>query len=131
MPGHGEKKSRRQLLAIEALVAEATITAAARRAKISERTLRRWMKDPDFRAAYDEALLEIVRGAIALAQKGSVGVMGELLRVAVAGGREVDRVRAGLGVLDRIFRGVELLDLESRLASLEGTRPGADDKVTG
>jgi hypothetical protein len=120
----GGSKKRQREAAVEALLTEATLAAAAARAMVSERTLKRWLgEDPDFQAAYRRARMGLVDAVIAQAQKAAHGVMGELLRVAVAGGKEADRVRASLGVLDRIFRGVEVLDLEARLAALEGTRP--------
>jgi hypothetical protein len=41
--------------AVAALLAEPTIVAAARSLKISERTLRRWLEDPEFHSAYRAA----------------------------------------------------------------------------
>nr|MBA3242385.1 helix-turn-helix domain-containing protein [Acidobacteriota bacterium] len=50
-----KKLERRQGAAIAALLNAATIQDAAREAGISESTLRRWMKLPEFRAAFREA----------------------------------------------------------------------------
>jgi hypothetical protein len=38
-----------------ALLSERSILAAAKRAKVSERTIRRWLEEPEFKAEYDKA----------------------------------------------------------------------------
>lgn len=53
--GHGERMSRKQSLAIAALLDEPTILAAAARIRIHERTLRAWLADADFLAAFGKA----------------------------------------------------------------------------
>jgi hypothetical protein len=40
---------------ILALLSEKSILAAAERSKVSERTIRRWLEEPEFRAEYDRA----------------------------------------------------------------------------
>ena len=45
-----KKLNRRQEAALVALLAEPTYTAAAARARVSEKTLRRWLKRPEFQA---------------------------------------------------------------------------------
>ena len=92
--GHGEKLSRKQEQAIVALLQHATIRAAAAAVPVNERTLRAWMRDPAFAAAYAQARRE-------------------LLDVAVAkdGARDGDRVRAAVALLDHAVRGVELADV--------------------
>ena len=123
MAGHGEKKQRRQELAIAALIAEATILAAAARAKVGERTLRRWLtEDAAFVKAYRKARRAVFEESIALAQRAATGVVGTLLEVATRGAKDSDRVRAGKVLLDHGGKGVELLDLETRLADLEAAR---------
>lgn len=47
--GHGEKFSRKADDAIGALITESTIGAAAKKAGLGEKTLRRWLQNPDFR----------------------------------------------------------------------------------
>jgi hypothetical protein len=53
--GHGEKRSRRGEAAIAALLTEPTIEAAAAKARISVRTLKYWLRQPRFQAAYRQA----------------------------------------------------------------------------
>ena len=50
--GHGEKLTRKQEQAVAALLEQPTVLRAATAAGVSERTLRLWLKDPGFKAAY-------------------------------------------------------------------------------
>ena len=50
--GHGEKLTRKQEQAVAALLEQPTVLRAATVAGVSERTLRLWLKDPGFKAAY-------------------------------------------------------------------------------
>lgn len=50
--GHGEKRSRREDLALAALISEPTIGEAAKKVGISEVTIWRWMQDPEFQDKY-------------------------------------------------------------------------------
>jgi hypothetical protein len=120
MPG-GTKK-RQQDLAVEALLSEPTIPAAAAKAKIGERTLRRWLaEDPDFLGAYRRARARTVEQAVALLQRLCEQAVGTL-QGALNCKHPPTRVRAACAILDRALRGVELLDHEERLAALEMRR---------
>ena len=61
MIGHGEKLTRKQEAAIAALLAESSIGAAARKARIGEATLQRWLRLPAFAQAYRDARQQLVR----------------------------------------------------------------------
>lgn len=63
MPG-GEKASRKQVTALAALLTSSTITAAARQSGVSETSLRRWLKQPDFRRRYWKARRNVLNDAI-------------------------------------------------------------------
>jgi hypothetical protein len=52
MNGHGSKMGRKADLAIACLLAEPTIEGAATKAGVAEGTLRRWLREPGFRALY-------------------------------------------------------------------------------
>jgi hypothetical protein len=52
MTGHGEKLTRKQEDAIAALLDAPTVAAAAGKAGIGERTLRRWLRIAEFQSAY-------------------------------------------------------------------------------
>jgi hypothetical protein len=57
--------SHRRGQAIAALLSEKTIVGASRRCGVSERTLRRWLADPTFRAAYAEQSQRALEDALA------------------------------------------------------------------
>ncbi|MGH2620832.1 MAG: hypothetical protein ACRDHG_09735, partial [Anaerolineales bacterium] len=71
MKGHGEKLTRKQEQAIAALLSETTIAAAAERAAVSEASLLRWTKLPDFLAAFREARRQVMEKAVAQLQQAS------------------------------------------------------------
>ena len=100
LEGHGQKLTSRQEAVIAALLTEPTQAAAAKKAGIGQTTLYRWMKLPDFRAAYDEARRELVKSAQRRLQAGAVQAVETLLHVAGKAERDSDRVRAAIAVLD-------------------------------
>ncbi len=55
MTGHGAEFGRKKEEAIAALLNHRTIDEAAAAAKISAKTLLRWMKEPEFDTAYRAA----------------------------------------------------------------------------
>src|ERR1022692_177748 len=55
MTGHGAKFGRKKEEAIAALLTHRTIEEAARSLDIATKTLLRWMKEPEFDAAYRSA----------------------------------------------------------------------------
>ena len=91
-----------------------TITAAAEKAGVAERTLRTWLKLPGFRAAYRAARRELVEGAIGRIQAATGQAVDTLVAVAKDGKKDGDRVRAAVALLDNAFRGVELADVLHR-----------------
>jgi hypothetical protein len=106
MAGHGEKKGRKAELAIAALLAEPTVEAAAARAGVSVHTLKNWLADPAFRAAYRRARREVVEGAVGRLQAAAGQAVETLLAVAKGGVRDGDRVRAAVALLGHAFRGL-------------------------
>jgi hypothetical protein len=76
MAGHGEKLGRKQEDATAALLLQRNIEDAARAANIGARMLIRWLKLPEFQAAYRKARSEAVSQAIARMQQatGAAGV---------------------------------------------------------
>lgn len=116
--GHGEKLSRKREAAITALLTCATIGKAAEVAGVSERTLRSWLQQPEFRAAYRTARRQVVEAAVAHLQRAS-GAAVRTLRRNLSCGKSAVEVRAALGILEQSMKGVELIDLEERMAALE------------
>ena len=116
--GHGEKLTRKQEQAVAALLEQPTVLRAATVAGVSERTLRLWLKDPGFRAAYGAARRQLLEHALARLHKASAKAVGALVK-ALRADKDGDRIRAALGILDRATAGYELLDVLDRIESLE------------
>ena len=116
--GHGEKLTRKQDAAIEALLCQPTILEAAKTVGIGEATLRRWLKLDDFTAAYRGARQQAVESGIARLQSATMAASDALLELLGAESEAV-RLRAATAILDYAYKGVEMLDLETRIQSLE------------
>src|SRR4051794_3814003 len=65
MAGHGERLTRKQELALAALLAHDTLAAAAAAAGVNEKTLRAWQRLPAFEAAYRAARAEVLERTVA------------------------------------------------------------------
>jgi phage terminase small subunit len=108
----------KQHRAINALLTEPTITAAALAAKVGLRTLMRWLDNPAFLAALRRAQQAALNGAIRRLAHAS----GEAVTVLVDGMHEdavQTRIRAADLVLGRLPALAQLHDLEERVAKLE------------
>ncbi len=113
--------------AIRALMLEPTIEKAAKSAGIGERTLYRWLREDDFREAFDLARREALSMSIASLQAATSDAVSALIGVLTDdGNRPSDRISAARIVLDFSLRGQDLLDFEQRMAALE-----ADARVNG
>ena len=129
MTGHGTKLGCKQEEAIAALLTQRNTEDAARTVGVTPKTLLRWMKLPEFKAAYREDRWEGVNQAIARMQQatGAAGTVALKLMTDPSVPAAV-RLRAAEFVFDRAIRGVELEDIEARLTALEQTtesnRPG-------
>jgi hypothetical protein len=118
MQGSDEKLSRKQEQAIAALLSEATVAAAADKAGVNEVTIYRWLKLPDFLAAYRQARREVTEKAIAQLQQSSWAASTTLVRLLGSSSDSI-RLRAAQMILDQANKGIELLDFEERLSALE------------
>jgi hypothetical protein len=118
MPGHGEKQSRKREQAIAALLSEPTVEAAAKKAKVADRTLRGWLKDPAFTRDYRAARRQIVEGAVSRIQQATVVAVLTLHRNLNCGNPGTE-VRAAQVILEHSTKAVELWDLEQRVEELE------------
>jgi DNA-binding transcriptional MerR regulator len=115
------KLTRAQGRGLAALLAQPTVKKAAAVAGVSERTLFYWLKLPSFTAAYRDGRRLLVEAALGQLQRLTAKAV-QALRRNLTAGSPADQVRAALGVIDRAVKGVELLDIEERLASLEKDR---------
>ena len=120
MAGHGTKLARKQEEAIAALLTQRSIEEAARACGLGTRTLIRWMKLPEFNAAYREARRAVFSQSIARLQQATTAAVSTLLKVMVDPNTPAStRVRAADSVLDHSAKSIEIEDIEARVAELE------------
>jgi hypothetical protein len=131
MAGHGRKDCDEQLLL--ALAAGASVTAAAGQAGVSERTVRRRLEDPAFKARVGEVRGEMVRAAVGrLATLGTLAAdeLSRLIRHGDGDGVKLGACRAVLGYMlaghgnETLARQVE--ELRRQLEELEQGGAGDD-----
>lgn len=119
MKGHGSKFSRKMEQAIAALLAHRTVEEAARAAGIGHNTLLRWMKRPEFKAAYRDARRAGVSQAIARVQL-TCGPAATTIMKLMADPKESGTVRLRAAMcLFQIANAIDLEDMEARLIELE------------
>src|SRR5215475_10010054 len=104
MSGRTKLNDRQEAL-IAALLTEPTHATAAAKAGVSEATLSRWLRLPEFQAAYRLARRELVEGAVGRIQAAAGQAVDTLLAVARDGAKDSDRVRAAVALLDHALRG--------------------------
>jgi hypothetical protein len=116
--GHGSRRPQREDAALSALLAEPTIAAAAQVAGISERTLMRWLAQPDFKARYRAARRQLVEAAIGRLQQTATQAVDALTRNLTCG-VPTSEIAAAKAVLDNAVKAIELVDLAARIEQLE------------
>lgn len=116
--GHGAKIERKREDAIAALLTQPTVAAAAAAIGIGEKTLRRWLQDRGFQAAYHEARREAFGRAVGRAQQAAdqaIAVLIELMKDPKAS----IKIRAAEAVWKISHETFKTEDLENRLSRLE------------
>src|SRR6266536_55070 len=108
----------KQERAIVALLTEATLGAVAKAADISEVTLWRWMKEPEFKSRLRDARRAVVEGAIGRLQQAATQAVDTLQRNLTCGTPSVE-VRAAIAILDQAIKAIELFDVVERVEQLE------------
>jgi len=116
--GHGLIESKKQRV-ITALLAHSTIEGAAASCGISSRTIRRWMKDPKFFAAYRREREQLTQNIAEALRREAGSAVEALVAVAKNGKSESARTSASKVILDFFFRNEEREGLEKRLEALE------------
>ena len=120
MKGHGSKFGRKKEQAIAALLTQRNIDEAARAIDVAPNTLLKWMKLPEFQAAYREARRAAHGQSIARLQQATSAAVSTLLKVMVdANAPASTRVRAADSVLDHAAKAIEIEDIEVRVTELE------------
>jgi hypothetical protein len=118
MPANGEDLSGKQERCIAALLSEASDEAAARKAGVTDRTLRRWRQEPFFRAAELASRRAVVERAQTLVQQLTTTAALALHRNLTCGKPGVE-VRAAAVVFDLAAKAVEMQELLQRVEELE------------
>jgi len=120
MTGHGSKFGRKKEAAIAALLTHRSIEDAARAVDLTPSTLVRWLKFPDFVKEYRAARREVVNQSVARLQQATGAAGTVMLKLMMDPNVPAAvRLRAAECVFDRAFQGVEIEDLEERVAELE------------
>jgi hypothetical protein len=117
----------KQQRVLAALLAEVTQEGAASRAGVSVATLWRFLQDPAFQRQYLSARRQVVEDAIGLLQRASRKAVATLVRNLDCGQAGVE-VRAAQIILEQSYKGVEMLELEARIAHLEENLPAVSQQ---
>jgi hypothetical protein len=121
MKGHGAKFGRKQEEAIAALLSSKSVEDAARVIGVNANTLLRWLEVPEFRDAYRKARREAVHQSVARMQQATGAATITVLKLMMdTNVPPAVRLRAAECVFDHAIQGIELEDIEARLAALEG-----------
>jgi len=116
----GDKLDAKHEAALTALLGTRSVRAAARKCKLSEPTLFRFLQEPTFKAQYRAARREIVETATAKLQAecaSAVMVLGQIARDKKAA--HASRVAAARIIIEQSIKAVELVDLTERMDRLE------------
>jgi hypothetical protein len=118
--GYGAKFGRKKEEVIAALLSQRSVEDAARAAGVAATTLSRWMKLPEFQDEYRLARRQAVSQSTARLQQASGAAVTTLLKVMLdKDSPPASKIRAAEMVIEQSLRGVELDDVEARLARLE------------
>jgi transposase-like protein len=120
MKGHGAKFSRKMEGAVAALLTQRNVEEAARAVGIGPATLLRWLKVPEFLAAYREARRAAFGQSIARLQQGTSAAATTLLKTLIDPATPASvRVRAAEAIFNHAAKAIEIEDIEARVAELE------------
>jgi len=123
-PWTRDKFGRKKEEAIAALLSHRSIEDAARAIGVNPNTLLRWLEIPEFRDAFRKARREEVHQAVARLQQATGAASVTTLKLmADPNAPAAVRLRAAECVFDRAIRGIEIEDIEARLAALEQVAP--------
>jgi transposase-like protein len=120
MTGHGAKFGRKKEDAIAALLTNRTVEEAARAINVAPKTLLRWMKEPEFDAAYRAAKRAAFGQSIARLHHLSSAAVSTLGKIMLDSATPpATRVRAADSILDHTTKAIEIEDIDARLKELE------------
>jgi sensor histidine kinase regulating citrate/malate metabolism len=117
MVGHGERYSRKHAQAAEALLTARTLEQAAEMVNINVRTLKNWLRRPDFQAVYRDLKRQVNDVSSGRVQQ-LAGKAADALERLLESDREAVVAKVALGILAHVRRAVELDELAEQLAEL-------------
>jgi hypothetical protein len=108
----------KQQKAIEALLAAPSIRQAAAATGLGEKSIRRWLRLPEFAHAYEQARYQVFSDALTDLRSATQDAV-EALRTAVKQETGALRIKAATAVVRLSIQSAETLQLEARLERLE------------
>ena len=118
--GHGAKWPRKLETAVACVLSEPTLKEAAKKAGIDEKTLKAWMRRPEFADLLREGRQRAFNLALSRLQAVSLKAVAAAEK-ALRDKNPGPRLRAAGLVLANALKAAELLDLDERLAAVEAT----------
>jgi hypothetical protein len=126
--GHGGKISRKQELAIVALLTEPNHRAAAVACGVGYSTLCRWLRDPQFEECFRRAKADLLASATAQLRRAATTGALTLEQIANDGkAPPAARVSASRAILELALRANVIEEIDERLAKLELLREDEDE----
>jgi hypothetical protein len=120
MRAPGGKFGRKKEEAIAALLTQRNIEEAAKTDGIGANTLLRWLKVPEFQAAYRDARRAAFGQAVARLQQGTSAAATTLLKTMIDANTPASvRVRAAEAIFNHAAKAIEIEDIEARVTELE------------
>jgi hypothetical protein len=117
--GHGSKFGRKKEAAIAALLTQRNYEEAARTTGIDIKTLKRWMRVPEFIEEWRRARWEVVEQAYSRLQQNTPAAASVLLKLMADPATPASsRIRAALGTFGLAREALDL-DIETRVTVLE------------
>lgn len=109
-----------QKKAVEALCSGSTVKLAAAQAAVSEKTLYKWLKEPDFQQALSARKTEIFTSVESLVTGSMLHAVATLRQICTdTEAPPATRVSAARAILESGLRVRELYTIEERIAALE------------
>ncbi|MEP7353987.1 MAG: hypothetical protein ABI824_12215, partial [Acidobacteriota bacterium] len=124
-----EVLSNKKEAAVLALLTSRTVEEAAKTADVPARTLYRWMKEPQFDAAFRDAKRSAFAQSVARLHQMSGAAVSTLGKIMVDQSvPAATRLRAADSILNHTAKAIEIEDVEARVAALEATAKGTEEQ---
>lgn len=115
-----DELTTQQQRAIAALLSTKSVAEAAQQIKVTERTLFRWLTEPEFKRQLALAERELVSTATRRLLQYSDAAISVIVSIMADEAKPASvRLRAAMAVMDYSLKLREILDLEERIAELE------------